>query len=97
MLSCRDITEQATEYLERSQPFWSRALFRLHLGMCRHCQEFVRQIELTADALRAAASPVGPGPDDALMAAFVATFESTQRADSTDRLKASGTGSRSRS
>jgi len=27
--------------------FWDRARFQLHLGMCRHCREYVRQMQKT--------------------------------------------------
>ena len=76
MLSCREVTEQATEYLEGDLSFWRRLVIRLHLGMCRHCQEFVRQIELTAAALGTGAVDPAPaaGPDEALMAAFQSEF-----------------------
>jgi len=76
VLSCRDVTEQASDYLDQAMPFWARMMFRLHLGMCRHCQELVRQLELTTAALGSGAFAPAPadGPDDALLAAFQSEF-----------------------
>lgn len=78
MLTCRELTEQASDYLDGSAPFWGRTMFRIHLGMCRHCKEFVRQLELTTAVLRSGAlepAPVGKTePGDDVVRAFRAEF-----------------------
>ncbi|MEH6650952.1 MAG: zf-HC2 domain-containing protein [Motiliproteus sp.] len=43
MLKCRDIAEQASEYLEHEMTFSQRLQYRTHLFMCRHCRRFNRQ------------------------------------------------------
>ncbi len=51
MLVCRDVTELVTDFVEGRMSFWDRARFRLHIGMCRHCREYVRQMQKTAGLL----------------------------------------------
>ena len=73
MLSCREITEQATEYLEGEPSFGARMMFRMHLAMCAGCRQFVRQIELVRDGLAAVPLATPTLSDDAraeLLAAF---------------------------
>jgi len=86
VLTCRDITEQATDYLEKTTPWWGRVLFRIHLGMCRHCREFVRQLELTTAVLRSGVvDPVPAGitePGDDVVSAFRSEFGNGGRDDS---------------
>ena len=47
MLVCRDVTELVTDFVEGRMSFWYRVRFQLHLGMCRHCREYVRQMRKT--------------------------------------------------
>lgn len=43
MLKCKDIVEQASEYLEHEMTFSHRFSYRTHLFICRHCRRFYRQ------------------------------------------------------
>ena len=43
MLKCKDIVEQASDYLEHEMTFGRRFQYRTHLFMCRHCRRFSRQ------------------------------------------------------
>jgi predicted anti-sigma-YlaC factor YlaD len=52
MLTCRDVTELVTDYLEGRQAFFDRMRFELHLGMCRHCRAYLRQMRVTIETLR---------------------------------------------
>jgi hypothetical protein len=47
MLSCKHITDYATDYLEGKMNFWQRLKFRMHLKACAHCNRFLRHIGLT--------------------------------------------------
>jgi predicted anti-sigma-YlaC factor YlaD len=47
MLVCRDVTELVTDFVEGRMSFWDRLRFQLHVGMCRHCREYVRQMRTT--------------------------------------------------
>lgn len=65
MWNCRQVTQRATDYLERGLPWHARLQFRLHLLMCRACERYLRQLTLTRDALRALkdTGPVPPSPE----------------------------------
>ncbi len=51
MLTCRQITELVTEYAEGNLSFMDRVRFQVHIGMCRNCRRYVRQVKATAAAL----------------------------------------------
>lgn len=52
MLSCRDVTERASDYLEDDITPRQRLAIRLHLMMCRHCRRLVKQLSLLRTSLR---------------------------------------------
>jgi len=60
MLTCKQITELVTDYVEGDLSLLDRLRFQLHLGMCRHCRAYVRQMKLTAKALRRLPAPELP-------------------------------------
>lgn len=51
MMSCREITELVTAYAEGQLRLADRIRFTMHIGMCRHCRRYVRQLRATAKAL----------------------------------------------
>jgi predicted anti-sigma-YlaC factor YlaD len=51
MLTCQQITELVTDYLEGRMSFGDRWRFRMHVGMCRHCREYLRQMRTTIDTV----------------------------------------------
>ncbi len=51
MLTCKELTELATDYLEGRLPFLQRVKFLLHLAMCDRCRAYLRQMEMTITAL----------------------------------------------
>ena len=51
MPSCRDITEHASEYLDRQLTPWQRLGFRLHLMICLNCRRHLDQLKLTIGTL----------------------------------------------
>lgn len=51
MLSCQQITELVTDYAEGNLSLMDRLRFQLHIGMCRNCRRYVRQVKATAAAL----------------------------------------------
>jgi predicted anti-sigma-YlaC factor YlaD len=53
MLTCKELTELITNYLEGRQSFFERMRFELHLGMCRHCRAYLRQMKDTIETLGA--------------------------------------------
>jgi hypothetical protein len=52
MLSCRDVSERASDLLDGRAPWRVRAAARLHLLMCRHCYRYLQQLRLTKAILR---------------------------------------------
>lgn len=71
MLTCREVTERASEYLDGDLPFGRRLAFRLHLMMCRHCRRYVDQLARTIALVRAARrEATDPGTADRIMAAL---------------------------
>lgn len=51
MLNCREVTESASDYLDATLPWRVRLQMQLHLWMCRHCREYVRQMSLVVQTL----------------------------------------------
>lgn len=59
MLTCRELTDLVTDYLEGRQTLVQRLRFQIHVGMCRHCRAYLRQFKQTIRAL--AELPPEPG------------------------------------
>jgi anti-sigma factor RsiW len=51
MITCRELTELITDYLEGRLGLGDRLRFQLHLGLCRHCRAYLRQMRATVSAL----------------------------------------------
>lgn len=71
MMTCKKLTELITDYLEGRLSLWDRVMFQVHVGMCRHCREYLRQMKTTIKILGSLPSE-GPPPDvaEALMVRF---------------------------
>ncbi len=71
MLNCQQITELVTDYVEGRLSLGRRLAFQLHLGMCRDCRRYLRQMRATAKALgRLPPEPVPADVKQQLMARF---------------------------
>jgi anti-sigma factor ChrR (cupin superfamily) len=73
MLTCKEITDLVTEYAEGNLSLMDRIRFQLHIGMCRNCRRYVRQVKATAGALGLLPQPEMP-PE--LEAELLRRFES---------------------
>jgi anti-sigma factor RsiW len=62
MLSCKEITELVTDYLEGRLGLADRMRFQMHLGMCKHCRAYLRQMKATIATL--GKLPDEPMPDE---------------------------------
>jgi predicted anti-sigma-YlaC factor YlaD len=51
MLTCRELTEVITDYLEGCMPLVRRLQFQFHLGMCGRCRAYLRQMRTTVRLL----------------------------------------------
>ena len=71
-LTCRDVVELVTDYLEGQIADVERRAMDEHLGGCPGCVEYIRQMRLTIAALRGLTSDevMFPQTRDALLAAF---------------------------
>ena len=72
MPSCRQVTEQASEYLDRELGTMPRLRFWMHLRACEVCAEFVRQIDLVRSGL--GMMPAGKGLDPSVEESLVEAF-----------------------
>lgn len=71
MLSCREVTELVTAYLERAMPREQRLDFVKHMRACRVCWHYLRQVRATSRALgKAPAEPPSPEVKQALLDHF---------------------------
>lgn len=53
MLSCRELAESASAYLDGELPAWRRLMVRLHVWMCAHCRRYVEQVRAVKEMLAA--------------------------------------------
>lgn len=72
MLSCQQITELVTEYLEGKMDAERRLEFDKHMGLCRHCRVYLKQMQSTVDMM--GKLPDEPVPDG-VMAELQQTFK----------------------
>ena len=60
MLKCRDVSELATDYMERALPLRLWLGVRLHLLLCDMCRAYIDQLRKTALLLRGRSLPEPP-------------------------------------
>ena len=73
-LTCKEFVEMVTDYLEGSMSLWTRVRFRLHLGMCRGCLIYLKQMRQTIQTLgRLPEEPVPPAVREELLRRFRAS------------------------
>ncbi len=66
MLTCQQLVQQSSDYLDLQLPLRGRLSMRLHLAMCLNCRRFIRQMKLSQSMLRQL--PEAPIPElDALL------------------------------
>ena len=51
MLSCKEITEQSSEYIDKNMSFYQRMQYKLHLAMCHNCRRFMDQFKITVNTV----------------------------------------------
>lgn len=70
-LSCRELVELASDYVEDRLSLPERARFEMHLCYCAPCKIYLRQIRSTIEtAGRLTEDDLPPGPREALLEAF---------------------------
>jgi anti-sigma factor RsiW len=79
-ISCQELAELITDYLEGVLPYSQRARFVLHIAGCRNCRRYVEQMRATiAIAGRIRADDIRGEARDELMAAFRGWADERQR------------------
>ncbi len=61
-LSCQDLADLITDYLEGSLTFSERLRFQIHLGFCTGCRNYLNQMKYTIRTL--GKLPSEPMPED---------------------------------
>jgi anti-sigma factor RsiW len=70
-LSCQEVVELVTEYLDESLPTEEMTLFEQHLNFCEGCAWYVDQLRTTAEALgEIREEDISPEMKDRLVDAF---------------------------
>jgi anti-sigma factor RsiW len=70
-LSCQELVELVTNYLEDALPREERASFEQHIEGCTGCHEYVRQMRQTIEVTgRLTPTDVSPEAEATLLAAF---------------------------
>jgi len=70
-LSCRELVELVTDYLEGALPERERASFEHHIETCMGCHEYVRQMRTTIELTgRLTTSDVSPEAEAKLLTVF---------------------------
>ena len=77
MLTCRELTELVTDYVEGRLSLWQRVRFTMHVGMCPSCREYVRQMRLTRSVVGSAL----PELPDEVAAELLERFKHWKRDD----------------
>jgi len=84
MPTCKEVAENATEYLEKALPRRARFGVWTHLRICPNCRAYLRQLLQTiALARRAAASemPATPAQDEDRLVALMKAARSSPGSD----------------
>lgn len=71
MMTCKELTELVTDYLESKLSFLDRVRFQFHIGLCLGCRAYLRQMRQTTRVLGALpAEPIPPDVRKALLERF---------------------------
>ncbi len=70
-ITCREVVELVTDYLETALPTDETSLFEQHLNFCEGCVWYVDQMRVTVESVgRISEEDVPPETRDALITAF---------------------------
>jgi anti-sigma factor RsiW len=70
-MTCQELVELVTEYLEGALPARDRARFERHIGECPYCDRYLDQMRITIRTLgRLAEETIAPEAREELLHAF---------------------------
>ncbi len=52
MLSCKEVAQQASDYIDQQYSWRQRMAFRLHLFICSNCRRYINQLRNTIESLK---------------------------------------------
>ena len=69
-ITCRELVELVTEYLEGTLPGHDRMRLQAHLAECPYCEEYIAQMRRTVAALgKLPPEPIDPAREQVLLEA----------------------------
>jgi anti-sigma factor RsiW len=69
-ISCRELVELVTDYVEDALPAPERARFEAHVAGCAGCEAYLAQMRITIDVVRAGKGIESPPDVPALVQVF---------------------------
>ncbi len=60
MLTCWEMSEMGSDIIDQELSFNSRMAVMMHIGMCRHCRRYIKQLNLTSGVLKTLSLPAEP-------------------------------------
>jgi predicted anti-sigma-YlaC factor YlaD len=70
-MTCQELAEIVTDYLEQAMPLRDRVRFDLHLAACPECRRYLEQMRGTVAALgRVPPEPIPPDVEAKLLERF---------------------------
>ena len=70
-MTCRELVELVTDYLEETLPGQDRKRLKAHLAECPYCEEYIAQMRRTVAALgKLPPEPIDPAREQVLLEAF---------------------------
>ena len=70
-MTCRELVELVTEYLEGTLLGHDRMRLEAHVAECPYCEEYIAQMRLTVEVLgKLPAEPMDPAREHVLLEAF---------------------------
>ena len=63
MITCKQVTDAASTYLDEPRSLPGRLAFQLHLVLCHRCRRFVRQLKIAVGASQTLNAPTTPDED----------------------------------
>ena len=82
MITCKDVSERASDLIDGKLGPWQTLQMRLHLAMCRGCERFVDQMRTTRDLTESTPvsdSAAPEGGDDAEIDTILSRLHDTQQ------------------
>ena len=77
MLSCKEVSQSASEYLDGELPLGTRLQIRLHTFLCKNCRRYLDQLRLAVRALALSAHPEDDDPAGDRILELASHFEAS--------------------